>query len=108
MKRRISRQLCWTITSSSESVTRLSSHGRIGGRRGHLVEMAADMRGGRLAEHEAFEQRVGGEAVGAVQPRLRAFARRIEAGQIGAALEIDDDAAAGIMLRGHDRDRLRA
>jgi hypothetical protein len=43
----------------------------------------------RLAEHEAFEQRIGCQPVGAVQPAFGAFARRIEAGQVGAAVEID-------------------
>ena len=59
----------------------------------------------RLAEDEAFEQAVRREAVGAVQARLRALARCVEAGQIGAAVAVHDDAAAGVMLRRHDGDR---
>ena len=41
-----------------------------------------------------------------VQPRLGTFARRVKPGQVGAPVAIDHDAAAGIMLGGHDRDRL--
>src|SRR3546814_4280380 len=40
MKRRISRQLCWTMTSSSLSVTRLSSHALIGGGSGRPSQLA--------------------------------------------------------------------
>ena len=60
----------------------------------------------RLAEDEAFEQRVGGQPVGAVQARLGAFASRIEAGKVAPPVAVDDDAAAGIMLSGDDRDGL--
>ena len=38
-----------------------------------------DVRGGGLREDEAFEERVGGEAVGAVQPRAGHFAQGVEA-----------------------------
>src|SRR5205085_5417064 len=47
-----------------------------------------------------------GETVGAVQPRLRDLARRIEARRIGAAIKVHDHAAAGVVLRRDDRDRL--
>ena len=87
-------------------MTRLSSQARIGGGGGQLVPVAAMCARRRLAEHEAFEQRVGGEAVGAVEARLGDLARRIEAGRVGAAVEVHDHAAAGVMLRRDDRDRL--
>ena len=93
-------------TSSSLSVTRLSSQARIAGDVGQLVPMRGDVPRRRLAEHEAFEQAVGGQAVGAVQARLGDFAGRIEARRVGAAVEVDDHAAAGVMLRRDDRDRL--
>jgi hypothetical protein len=41
-----------------------------------------------------------------VQPAFGTFARRIETGQVGTAGQVDQDAAAGIVLRGHHRDRL--
>ena len=61
---------------------------------------------GRLAEHQAFQQRVAGQPVGAVQAGVGGFADRIEAGQVGPAVQVGDDAAAGIVRGRHDRDRL--
>jgi hypothetical protein len=106
MKRRISVQFCLTTTSSSDSVTRLSSHSRIGGHRGEGVPALEHVLRGGFAEHEAFEQRVRGEAVGAVEAALGAFARGPQAGQVGARVEADEDPAAGVVLRGDHRDRL--
>jgi len=63
----------------------------------------ADVAG--LAEEKEFRQRVGGEAVGPVQPTFGAFAGGIEPGQVGAAGQIDHDPAAGVMLRRDHRDR---
>jgi hypothetical protein len=60
----------------------------------------------RLAEHEAFEQRIGRQPVGPVQPALGAFPNGIEARQVGMSGKIDHHPAAGVMLRGHHRDRL--
>ena len=68
--------------------------------------MLADMLGAGFAEHETFEQAVGGKPVGAVQPALAAFARSIEARQIGATVEIHHHPAARVMLGGHHRDRV--
>ena len=93
-------------TSSSLSVTRLSSQARIVGHVGQRVPIGDDVLRRRFAEHEAFEQAVGGEAVGAVKPRLGDFARGIESRRVGAAVEVHHHAAAGVMLRRHDRDRL--
>ena len=87
-------------------MTRLSSHARTAGHGGQVVEVGEDVLRRRLAEHEAFEQAVRRQAVGAVEPRLGDFARRIEAGRVGAAVDVDQHAAAGIMLRRDDRDRL--
>ena len=69
--------------------------------------MRGDVVGRRLPEHQAFEQRVGRQPVGAVEPRLGHFARGIEPGRIGTAVDIHQHPAAGIMLRGDDGDRLR-
>ena len=41
-----------------------------GGNVGQIVPVGSDMLRRRLAEHQAFEQAVGGQAIGAVQPRL--------------------------------------
>ena len=68
--------------------------------------MVEDVPGRALAEHQAFQQRVGGEPVGAVEARLGHFAGGIEAGRVGPAVDIHHHAAAGVMLGGHDRDRL--
>ena len=43
-----------------------------------------------------------------MQPRLGAFAGGVEVGQVGTAVAVDHDPAAGVMLRGHDRDRPRS
>src|SRR5690606_12940791 len=60
----------------------------------------------RFAKNETFEQRVRGKAIGAMQPAFGDFACGIETGQIGATVQIYDDAAAGIMLGRNDGDRL--
>ena len=56
-------------------------------------------------ENQAFEQRIGGQAIGAMQAGAGGFAGDIEAGQVGASAQIADDAAAGVVRRRHDRDR---
>ena len=93
-------------TSSSLSVTRLSSQARIGGGSGSSSQRARISLGRRLAEHEAFEQAVGGEAIGAVKARLGHLARRIKSRRVGPAMDVHQHSAAGIMLRGNNRDRL--
>ncbi len=83
---RISVQFCRMTTSSSDSVTRLSSHSRIGG--GCVDTRSSgreDVLRGGLAEHEASEQAVRGEAVGAVKAALGAFAGGVEALKVGAS-----------------------
>ena len=61
---------------------------------------------GAVAEHQPLEQRVGGEAVGAVQAGAGDLADRPQAGQAGAAVAIDHHAAAHVVRRGHHRDGL--
>ena len=41
-----------------------------------------------------------------MKPRLGHFARGIESRRVGAAVEVHDHSAAGVMLRRDDRDRL--
>src|SRR5579859_1788272 len=68
----------------------------------HLLERL----GGAVGEDQALEQRVGGEAVGAVQPRRGALADGVEARDGGAPLEVRRHAAAHEVRRGHDGDGL--
>ena len=76
-------------------------------RRGRqIVPARLDVRRRRLAEHEAFEQRVGCEPVRPVKSRLAHLPRGIKPRQVGAPVEVDHHAPAGVMLRGHHRDRL--
>jgi hypothetical protein len=106
MKRRISPQVCWMTTSSSLSVTRLSSQARIGGHgSGSSSQLASDV---PPPPRRTPGIRAGcwSQAVGAVQARLGDFAGGIEARRVGAAVEVHHHAAAGVMLRRHDRDRL--
>jgi hypothetical protein len=90
MKRRISVQFCW-ITSSSESVTRLASHARIGGG-GGMSSQCSSICLAAASPDEAFERRVGGEAVGKVEARLADLAGGPEAGKIGPPVEVDHPA----------------
>ena len=61
---------------------------------------------GSGGEHQAFEQRIAGQPVGAVQAGEGDFTDCIEAGQVGAGAQVGDDAAAGVVRRRHDRDGL--
>src|SRR5690606_4490771 len=76
------------------------------GRRAKLVPIRDDMLRGGLAEDEAFEQAVRGEAVRAVETALGYLTRGIKAWKVGAPIEVDQHSAAGIMLRGYHRYRL--
>ena len=62
--------------------------------------------GGACSEHEAFGERVGGEAVRAVHAGARALADRVEAGQGGAPVQVAHDAADQVVGGGSDRDGL--
>ena len=62
--------------------------------------------GAAAAEHDTFEQGVAGQPVGPVQPGIGRLAHRVQAGQVGPALDVGDHAAAGVVGRRHDRDRL--
>ncbi len=58
------------------------------------------------AEHEALAERVGGEAVGAVEPGAGALADGEQARQRGAAVEVDGDASHHVVGGRRDRHRL--
>jgi hypothetical protein len=60
-----------------------------------------------LAVHEALEQGVRREAVGAVEARRADLADRPEARHARAAVAVADHAAAHVVRGRHDRDRLR-
>ena len=55
-------------------------------------------------EDQAFEQRVAGQPVGAVQAGAGGLAGGVEAGNVGARVQVGDDAAAGVVRRRDDRD----
>jgi hypothetical protein len=61
---------------------------------------------GAAAEDEALEQRVRGEAIRAVHSRAGALAGRVETVDLGAPVEVGDDAAHGVVGGRRDRDRL--
>jgi hypothetical protein len=54
----------------------------------------------------AFEQGVGGHAIGAVQPGIGHLADGIEAGDVGLAVVVDHHAATGVVGRRDDGHRL--
>ena len=61
---------------------------------------------GAVREHQRLEERVRGQTVGAVEPRARHLAAGVEALERGRAVQVREHAAAGVVGRGHDRDRL--
>lgn len=93
------------ITSSSESVTWLASQRGRGGRDRDARQLFEDVGGCGAGIDEAFEQRVAGHAVGAVQAGETGFANRIQAGDVGAALLVDHHPATGVVRRRDHRDR---
>ena len=62
----------------------------------------ADPRG----EHQALEQRVGRQPVGAVHAGAGALAAGVQAGHAGAAVQVGAHAAAGVVRGRRDRDQL--
>ena len=69
-------------------------------------EPRGDVVGDAVGEDQALEQRVGGQPVGAVDAGARGLAARVQAVEGGPAVEVDLDAAAGVVLRGGDRDEV--
>ena len=62
---------------------------------------------GPASEHEALQQRVGGEAVGAVDAGRGALPRRVQPADLRPAQQVGDDPADGVVRGRRDRDRLR-
>ena len=76
-----------------------------GGRHRDARQLFENVRRRRAGVDEAFEQRIAGHAVGAVQAGEAGFANRIQAGHIGAPVLVDHHAAAGVVRCRHHRDR---
>ena len=76
-------------------------------RGGQCFPVRHDVARARFAKDKTLEQRIRGKAICSVQPGLRHFARGIKPGCVGAPVEIDEHAAAGVMLGRNHRDRLR-
>ena len=67
-----------------------------------LVVLGLNICRRRGGKHHAFHQRIAGQAIGAMQPRISSLAHGIQTRHIGAALQIGVDAAAGVVRRGHN------
>ncbi len=61
---------------------------------------------GPATDHQAFQQAVGRQPVGAVHPGAGHLARGEQPGQLGLAVHVGDDAAAAVVRARHDRDGL--
>ncbi len=83
--------------------------GQVGRRpRGKVQPVFGGGGDGRAAtEHHALKQRVRGQAVGAVDTGGRTFSGGVEPGDLGAPVEVGDDAADEVMRGGGHRDRVR-
>ena len=94
-----------SVWSARVSATRCSST-RVAARcRGR----GRDVGGGAGGEHHRFEQRVGGQAIGAVHAGRGALRRRPTGlATRGAAARVGGDAAHVVVRRRRDRDRARA
>ncbi len=83
---------------------------RLGGRRrarsGREIGLLKQGESRPPTEHEALEQRVRREAVRSVDPGARALSGCVEPGQLGAPVEIGDDAAHRVVGRRRHRNRL--
>ncbi len=51
----------------------------------------------RGTDHHAFEQRVAGQPIGAVQTGVGGLAHCVQPGQVGSPVEVGDHAAAGVV-----------
>jgi hypothetical protein len=67
---------------------------------------AEDVSRCRRRKHHAFQQRVRGQAIGAMQAGEGGFADGVEAGEVGTRGQVGDHAAAGIVCRRHHGYRL--
>ena len=70
------------------------------------AQLAGQDLGDPAREHETFEQRVGGQAVGTVHAAARHLARGEETGYVAAAIEVRDHTAGGVVLGRRDGDQV--
>src|SRR5471032_1974723 len=71
-----------------------------------ILLLRGDVLRAGAADHQAFKQRVAGQAVGAVQAGAGGFADGVQARDVGASGQVGDHAAAGVVRGRHDRNRL--
>ena len=78
--------------------------GVLGGERGVAFQGREFAHGfaGAFAEDYAFQERIAGEAVGAVDSRRRNFAGGVESGDVGASEEVGLDSSHGVVGGGVD------
>eukprot|EP01022_Parablepharisma_sp_SALTPOND_P004214 TRINITY_DN118_c5_g1_i1.p1 TRINITY_DN118_c5_g1~~TRINITY_DN118_c5_g1_i1.p1 ORF type:complete len:1641 (+),score=478.48 TRINITY_DN118_c5_g1_i1:3715-8637(+) len=69
-------------------------------------QIALDIFRRRAAQYQAFQQRIAGQAVGAMQAGIGGLSHRIQAREVGAAGHVGDHATTGVMRRRHHRDGL--
>ena len=80
--------------------------GRQAGGRHAGGQLGQDVGSRLVGIDHAFEQGVGGHAIGAVQPGIGHLADGIEAGDVGLAVVVDHHAATGVVGRRDDGHRL--
>ena len=86
MERRSSSQLCEIRTSSSESLTLDSSHSGKGPGLRYAANCPANILIGLFGKHQAFQQRIAGHAVGAVQSGAGDLAYGVKSGNVGSGV----------------------
>ena len=77
-----------------------------GGFKHHVACALRRVRAGAAAEHERVEQRVRAQAVAAVDRDAGALARRVQARDLGLAVDVGLHAAHDVVVAGLDVDRL--
>ena len=79
---------------------------RVGDGLGPVAQLGGEHGGDPTREHQALEEAVGREPVGAVHAGAGDLAGRVEAGHVGAAPEVGPHAAAGVVAGGRDGDQV--
>ena len=92
---------------ASTSAGRPRSTG-VRGSRLRRAAAGARVGGDPLGEHQALQQRVGGQPVRAVHAGAGDLAAGVQAGHGGAAVQVGAHAAAGVVGGGGDRDQARS
>ncbi len=70
------------------------------------ADVAVEVLDDAVREHQAFEERVGGQPVGAVDARARHLPTRVQAGDRRAAPDVGEHAPDEVMAYGGDRDEV--